>query len=99
MKQVLVVNSELALPPGKMAAQVAHASIAAFLIADDANRQKWLDVGMPKIVLATENEGQMHLLLRGAREADGPAYLGGDARGNLIAQGAWTWLWVGPAPR
>jgi len=33
MKQVLVVNSALALPPGKMAAQVAHASVAAFLSA------------------------------------------------------------------
>jgi len=39
MKQVLVVNSSLALPPGKLAAQVAHASIAAFLSAEDAGKQ------------------------------------------------------------
>src|SRR5260370_888620 len=82
-----VVNSELALPPGKMAAQVRHASIAAFPIADDANRQKWLDVGMPKIVLATENEAQMHLLLRGAREAGVPAYLVRDAGRTVIPEG------------
>jgi hypothetical protein len=64
MKQVLVVNSALALQPGKMAAQVAHASIAAFLSADDANRQKWLEVGMPKIVLDGGAEAQIRRLLR-----------------------------------
>jgi peptidyl-tRNA hydrolase len=84
MKQVLVVNSDLALPAGKMAAQVAHASIAAFLIADNANRQEWLDVGMPKIVLAGENEAQMQLLLRQAREAGVPAYRRIDRRIGVV---------------
>ena len=99
MKQVLVVNSDLALPPGKMAAQVAHASIAAFLIADNANRQEWLDVGMPKIVLAGENEAQMHLLLRQAREAGVPAYLVRDAGRTVIPEGTVTCLGLGPAPK
>jgi peptidyl-tRNA hydrolase, PTH2 family len=98
MKQVLVVNSALALPPGKMAAQVAHASIAAFLIADNANRQNWLDVGMPKIVLAGENEAQMQLLLRGAREAGVSAYLVRDAGRTVVAEGTVTCLGLGPAP-
>jgi peptidyl-tRNA hydrolase, PTH2 family len=98
MKQVLVVNSALALPPGKMSAQVAHASIAAFLIADNANQQKWLDVGMPKIVLAGENEAQMHLLLRGAREAGMPAYLVRDAGRTVVPEGTVTCLGLGPAP-
>jgi PTH2 family peptidyl-tRNA hydrolase len=98
MKQVLVVNSDLALPAGKMAAQVAHASIAAFLIADNANRQEWLDVGMPKIVLAGENEAQMHLLLRQAREAGVPAYLVRDAGRTVVPEGTVTCLGLGPAP-
>jgi peptidyl-tRNA hydrolase, PTH2 family len=92
MKQVLVVNGALALPPGKMAARVAHASIAAFLIADNANRKKWLDVGMPKIVLDGENEAQMNLLLRQAQEAGVPAYLVRDAGRTVIPEGTVTCL-------
>ena len=97
MKQVLLVNSALALPPGKMAAQVAHASIAAFLVATNANRQKWLDVGMPKIVLDGQNEAQLDMMLRRALEADVPAYLVRDAGRTVIAAGTVTCLGLGPA--
>ena len=97
MKQVLVVNSALALPPGKMAAQVAHASIAAFLIADNANREKWLDVGMPKIVLDGENEARLNVLLSQARKAGIPAYLVRDAGRTVIPEGTVTCLGIGPA--
>ena len=99
MKQVLVVNSALALPPGKMAAQVARASIAAFMIATNANREKWLDIGMPKIVLDGENEAQLNLLLRQAREAGVAAYLVRDAGRTLIAAKTVTCLGIGPAPK
>ena len=98
MKQVLVVNSALALPPGKMAAQVAHASIAAFLSANNANREKWLDVGMPKIVLDGETEAQLNLLLGQAREAGVAVYLVRDAGRTVIPEGTVTCLGIGPAP-
>jgi peptidyl-tRNA hydrolase, PTH2 family len=98
MKQVLVVNSALALPPGKMAAQVAHASIAAFLIAEAAAKRQWLDVGMPKIVLDGGTEAQLDLLLRRAQEADLPAYLVRDAGRTVIPEGTVTCLGIGPAP-
>jgi peptidyl-tRNA hydrolase len=98
MKQVLVVNSDLALPPGKMAAQVAHASIAAFLNANNASRERWLDVGMPKIVLDGENEARLNLLLRQAHEAGVPAYLVRDAGRTVIPAGTVTCLGIGPAP-
>jgi peptidyl-tRNA hydrolase, PTH2 family len=97
MKQVLVVNSALALPPGKMAARVAHASIAAFLMAGKANREKWLDVGLPKIVLDGENEARMKLLLRQAHEVGVPAYLVRDAGRTVIPEGTVTCLGIGPA--
>ena len=56
MKQVLVVNHALQLPKGKLAAQVAHAAVGAFLAADKRAQQRWLDEGMPKIVVRTEDE-------------------------------------------
>jgi peptidyl-tRNA hydrolase, PTH2 family len=80
-----------------MAAQVAHASIAAVLIADNANREKWLAVGMPKIVLDGENEARMKLLLRQAQEAGVPAHLVRDAGRTVIPEGTVTCLGIGPA--
>jgi peptidyl-tRNA hydrolase, PTH2 family len=97
MKQVLIVNSALALPPGKMAAQVAHASIAAFLRADNASREKWLDVGMPKIVLDGGTEAQIGLILRQAQDAGLPVYLVRDAGRTVVPEGTVTCLGIGPA--
>ena len=51
MKQVIVVNEALALPPGKMAAQVAHAAVGALLNAPAEKQSAWFRVGMPKVVL------------------------------------------------
>jgi peptidyl-tRNA hydrolase, PTH2 family len=97
MKQVLIVNSALALPPGKLAAQVAHASIAAFLSADPSARRQWLEVGMPKIVLDGGTEAGLSLLLRQAQEAGLPAQLVRDAGRTVIPQGTVTCLGIGPA--
>jgi len=98
MKQVLLVNSSLALPPGKMAAQVAHASVAAFLVSSNESKQKWLDVGMPKIVLDGKDEARIRDLLRRANEAGVPAYLIRDAGKTVVAEGTVTCLGIGPAP-
>ncbi|MGO8915725.1 MAG: aminoacyl-tRNA hydrolase [Stellaceae bacterium] len=97
MKQVLIVNSALALPPGKLAAQVAHASIAAFLSADPADRRKWLDIGMPKIVLDGGTAARLSLLLRQAQDAGLPAQLVRDAGRTIIPEGTVTCLGIGPA--
>ena len=97
MKQVLVVNSSLALPPGKLAAQVAHASIAAFLSADNAQRRKWLEVGMPKIVLDGGTEALLTRLLQQALDTGLPAQLVRDAGKTLIPEGTVTCLGIGPA--
>jgi peptidyl-tRNA hydrolase len=98
MKQVLVVNSSLALPPGKLAAQVAHASIAAFLSAENAERRTWLDTGMPKIVLDGGTEAQLKLLLQQALDAGLPVQLVRDAGKTLVPEGTVTCLGIGPAP-
>lgn len=98
VKQVLIVNSALALPPGKLAAQVAHASIAAFLGANPTDRRKWLDVGMPKIVLDGGTEEQISRLLHQAQDAGLSAQLVRDAGKTVIPQATVTCLGIGPAP-
>ena len=57
-KQVIIVRKDLKMPPGKLAAQVAHASVEAVLKSDKSIVEKWKNQGMPKIVLkvSTLNE-------------------------------------------
>ena len=59
MKQVIVVNEALALPRGKLAAQAAHAAIAAFLGTARRVGEAWLAEGMPKVVLACASEEEL----------------------------------------
>ena len=47
MKQIIIINEALMLPRGKLAAQVAHASMASFLSADPVDQKAWLESGMP----------------------------------------------------
>jgi peptidyl-tRNA hydrolase, PTH2 family len=97
MKQVLVVNGSLGLPAGKLAAQVAHASIGAFLSADQAQQRQWLDAGMPKIVLEGSTAEFIGAVQQSAREAGIPTFLVRDAGRTVIAAGTVTCLGIGPA--
>lgn len=98
MKQVLVVNSSLGLPPGKLAAQVAHASVGALLSADPARQRGWLEVGMPKIVLDGGTAAALADLQQRAQDAGLPAFLVRDAGRTVVAAGTVTCLGIGPAP-
>ena len=97
MKQVLVVNGALGLPPGKLAAQVAHGSIGAFLSADAVRQRQWLEAGMPKIVLDGGTAAFLDALQQRAQEAGLPAFLVRDAGRTVIAAGTVTCLGIGPA--
>lgn len=97
MKQVIVVNEALAMPAGKMAAQVAHASVAAFLKASDENRSNWLQHGMPKIVLAGSSESELKILETQAGEARIAFALIRDAGKTVLPSGTVTCLGLGPA--
>jgi peptidyl-tRNA hydrolase len=97
MKQIMVVNEDLPLPRGKLAAQVAHASIAAFLSASNDQRQEWLQNGMPKIVLKCPSEEAL-IALHGKAEAQSlPTYLVRDAGRTVLSEGTITCLGIGPA--
>jgi peptidyl-tRNA hydrolase len=98
MKQVIVINHALKLPKGKLAAQVAHAAVAAFLAADDSAQQLWLENGMPKVVLKADDEAELLKLQTLARTRRIPACLIQDAGRTVLPEGTITCLGLGPAP-
>ena len=50
-KQVILVRTDLKLPKGKMAAQVAHASVDCVLKSYRSKVMRWKRIGLKKIVL------------------------------------------------
>ncbi|HEX3839062.1 MAG TPA: peptidyl-tRNA hydrolase Pth2 [Steroidobacteraceae bacterium] len=97
MKQVIVVNEALRLPRGKLAAQVAHASVAAFLRASAESQERWLSEGMRKIVLSCESAEQLTALMARASERGIAAELICDAGRTVVEAGTATCLGLGPA--
>jgi PTH2 family peptidyl-tRNA hydrolase len=97
MKQVIVVNDALALPRGKLATAVSHASIAAFLAASPEAQRKWLDEGMPKVVLLCDSETEVERLHFVADRAGLPAELVRDEEHSVATKGKIACLGLGPA--
>jgi len=97
MKQVIVVNTSLKLPKGKLAAQVAHAAVAAFLEADTQAQQAWLADGMPKVVLKVPDEVALLELHTLAQTQNIPLCLIEDAGRTVLPEGTITCLGLGPA--
>jgi len=97
MKQVIVVNEALRLPRGKLAAQVAHASVAALLEAPPDAQRRWLMAGMPKVVLRAETGEELAELEARAASAGLPTALIRDAGRTVVAAGTVTCLGIGPA--
>jgi peptidyl-tRNA hydrolase len=98
VKQVIVVNEALRLPRGKLAAQVAHASVGALLGARPDAQRAWFMDGMPKVVLHGDDEAMLVRLHDQAVAAGVPAELIRDAGRTVVAAGTITCLGLGPAP-
>jgi PTH2 family peptidyl-tRNA hydrolase len=96
MKQVIVVNEALNLPPGKMAAQVAHAAVGAFLRASRDQQLGWLEAGMPKIVLRCDSQAALEAILAAAQDAKLPTLLVQDAGRTVVRAGTATCVGIGP---
>ena len=97
MKQIIVVNESLKLPRGKLAAQVAHAAVAAFLEASAQAQRAWLAKGMPKVVLKSESAEELKQLEEAAKKRGIPACLITDAGKTVVPAGTITCLGLGPA--
>ncbi|HEX9371271.1 MAG TPA: aminoacyl-tRNA hydrolase [Roseiflexaceae bacterium] len=97
MKQVIVVNQSLRLSVGKLAAQVAHAAVGAFLAADGRVQATWLREGMPKIVVYGADADFLLQLDAAARARDVPSCVVHDAGRTVVAAGTVTCVGLGPA--
>lgn len=97
MKQIIVVNEALKLPRGKLAAQVAHAALSAFLCSPRKAQRLWLADGMPKIVLGCESATALRALETQAERAGLPVALIEDAGHTVVEPGTATCLGIGPA--
>ncbi len=101
MKQAIVVRSDIKMGKGKVAAQVAHASLSAAELAMDRNQgwyRGWKEGGQAKIVLKVGSEDELLELLKKAKSAGLPAYLVEDRGLTQLEPGTVTCLGVGPGP-
>jgi PTH2 family peptidyl-tRNA hydrolase len=96
-KQVIVVNRALALPKGKLAAQVAYAAVGALISASEQAQMAWLQVGMPKIVIYAADADALVQIEALAHQHQIPACLVHDAGRTVIPVGTITCLGLGPA--
>jgi len=96
-KQVIAVRTDLGMGDGKMAAQVAHASLRAYDDADEPTAGDWKRTGATKVVVEVGGEDELLELERGARAANLPHALVRDAGRTQVESGTATALGVGPA--
>ena len=96
-KQVILVREDLKLPKGKMAVQVAHASLFSFEWAKPAIQEAWRREGQKKIVLKVNAVEELFRFKEEARKMDIPTALIQDAGLTCVPPGTITALGIGPA--
>ncbi len=95
-KQVILARTDLKLPKGKLAAQVAHASVVAVLRSDSKLVKAWESEGMPKIVLKVADEKELIKYFQMAKDEGLNVSLITDAGRTVIAPGTRTCVGIGP---
>ncbi|MGC8676409.1 MAG: peptidyl-tRNA hydrolase Pth2 [Candidatus Micrarchaeia archaeon] len=99
LKQVIVVRSDLEMGKGKLAAQVAHASLMSYFAAakqDSELTEQWLAEGEKKIVLKVDGEEALKKLYAAFQYLHVPCALVEDAGLTELPPGTVTALGIGP---
>lgn len=97
-KLTIVVRADLGMGRGKIAAQAAHAAVAAALASrGGADFRAWLRDGQPKVVLRASSEEQLDALAAQARAAGLPVQVIYDAGRTQVTEGTPTCCAIGPA--
>ncbi|MBN2457612.1 peptidyl-tRNA hydrolase [Candidatus Woesearchaeota archaeon] len=95
-KQVILVRQDLKLPKGKMAAQVAHASVEAVLKSDKHKVSEWRQLGSKKVVLKVSDEKELYCYNQIAKDNGLKTSVITDAGKTVIAPGTVTCCAIGP---
>lgn len=97
MKQVIVVRKDLTMGRGKIASQVAHASVG--IVVDNPQNgyiQDWLATGMTKIVVGCDSEDELLQLQEQAKQAGVITCLVTDAGRTEFKEPTRTVIAIGP---
>lgn len=97
MKQAIVARTDVGMGEGKLAAQVAHASLSAYEEAGRRARKEWKGEGQKKVVLKAGSEREVFALAEKARAEGLPHAVVRDAGHTQLDPGTVTALAVGPA--
>lgn len=108
-KQVIVVRKDLNMPHGKMAAQVAHASLGALIkcgykdsqilhidLDEDSAIEKWLNGRFTKVVLSVKSVEALGKVYQNALDAGLPSVLIEDAGFTVFGKPTLTCVGIGP---
>jgi len=97
VKLAVAVRTDLDMGRGKIAAQVAHAAVAATLAGlGTADFAAWLREGQPKVVLRVRTAGELDDLVR-AQAGGLPVEVISDAGRTQVTPGTLTCCALGPA--
>ena len=98
MKQAIVARTDIGMGTGKLAAQVAHASLSAYEDTGAAARREWKGEGQKKVVLKADGESNLFELADAADREGLPYAVVRDAGHTQLDPGTVTALAVGPGP-
>lgn len=96
MKQTIAARADLGMGEGKLAAQVAHASLSAYEEAGTKARKQWKGEGQKKVVVQADGEDAIFELAEKARAEGLPHAVVRDAGHTQLDPGTVTALAVGP---
>lgn len=99
-KLVLVIRTDLKMGKGKVAAQCAHAAVAAYKAATyhPATLKAWEDCGQAKITVKVDNETALKEVAKHAKNIGLLASIIQDAGHTQVPSGSRTVCAVGPGP-
>ncbi len=96
-KQIIIIRKDLKLSIGKLASQVAHASVSSMRKANEETVKKWEAEGSKKVVLKVKDLKELKDIEKKLKEKDMPYFLVTDAGLTQLKKGTPTALGIGPA--
>jgi PTH2 family peptidyl-tRNA hydrolase len=96
LKQAIVVRTDLKMGKGKIAAEVAHASLGALKVAERKKVALWEIEGQKKIVVKVGSLQELKSLCKRAGSQGLPCFLVSDAGLTQVESGSETALGIGP---